>query len=64
MGQSTSSQRLGYHDDFVKCLVKPMTQNWVASGGLDRKIMIWDIGEAKGNIWENTGTSKLIYQID
>jgi WD repeat-containing protein 48 len=56
MGESTISHRLGYHNDFVKCLVKPKKQNWVVSGGLDRKIMIWDLGETKGDVWQSAGT--------
>jgi len=35
---------LGNHADYVKCLASPGdTSNWVASGGLDRKIILWDV---------------------
>jgi WD repeat-containing protein 48 len=37
---------IGEHADYVKCVATPPTDlgaNWVASGGLDRKICIWDL---------------------
>src|SRR2546423_2281712 len=35
---------LGSHADYVKCLASPGDwSNWVASGGLDRKIILWDV---------------------
>jgi len=41
---------LGNHADYVKCLASPGdTSEWVASGGLDRKIILWDIN-GKGEI--------------
>ncbi|KAI6248727.1 hypothetical protein HI914_02707 [Erysiphe necator] len=37
-------QTIGQHSDYAKCLAAPGPQsNWVASGGLDRKICIWDL---------------------
>ena len=39
-------QSIGEHADYVKCLATPpadMGANWVASGGLDRKLCIWDL---------------------
>ncbi|KAI5807257.1 hypothetical protein DFH27DRAFT_590196 [Peziza echinospora] len=46
-----SPQTIGHHSDYVKCLVAPRdgAAGWVASGGLDRKIRIWDL-EGKGEI--------------
>jgi WD repeat-containing protein 48 len=41
---------LGNHADYVKCLASPGdTSTWVASGGLDRKIILWDVN-GKGEI--------------
>src|SRR5271170_945786 len=41
---------LGNHADYVKCLASPGdTSDWVASGGLDRKIILWDLN-GKGEI--------------
>ena len=35
---------LGLHDDYVKCLAAPAPHSdWVASGGLDHKIRLWDL---------------------
>ena len=36
--------KIGVHSDYVKCLATPDEHSdWVASGGLDRKIKIWDL---------------------
>src|SRR5579859_667454 len=41
---------LGSHADYVKCLASPGDcSDWVASGGLDRKIILWDVN-GKGEI--------------
>ena len=35
---------VGLHSDYVKCLASPGTHSdWVASGGLDHKIRLWDL---------------------
>lgn len=35
---------IGLHSDYVKCLASPgWHSDWVASGGLDHKIKIWDL---------------------
>ena len=35
---------IGRHSDYVKCLAAPSTHSdWIASGGLDRKIRLWDL---------------------
>ena len=45
-------QTIGLHDDYVKCLASPSWGNndndngnwdWIASGGLDHKIRVWDL---------------------
>jgi WD repeat-containing protein 48 len=37
-------ETIGQHADYVKCLATPSPQaEWVASGGLDRKICLWDL---------------------
>ncbi|OKL56220.1 hypothetical protein UA08_08474 [Talaromyces atroroseus] len=41
---------IGRHADYVKCLAIPdQHSNWVASGGLDQKVFLWDL-EGKGEI--------------
>ncbi|KAL1303729.1 hypothetical protein AAFC00_007074 [Neodothiora populina] len=40
-------QTIGLHNDYVKVLASPdQNADWVASGGLDRKIKFWDISGA------------------
>ena len=42
--ESQSATTIGLHSDYAKCLASPSTQaNWIASGGLDRKIRLWDL---------------------
>lgn len=49
-------QSIGLHSDYVKTLAVPSANSdWVASGGLDRKICIWDL---------NGGGQKLCINID
>lgn len=44
---SEAPQTIGQHADYVKCLATPNSQSdWVASGGLDRKICLWDLNGA------------------
>ncbi|KIH86327.1 WD repeat-containing protein 48 [Sporothrix brasiliensis 5110] len=43
---------LGKHADYVKCVASPGQQStWVASGGLDRRICLWDL-QGGGKILE------------
>lgn len=40
-------ETIGQHSDYVKCLASPSSQSgWVASGGLDRKVCLWDLNGA------------------
>jgi len=42
---SSPPQTIGIHDDYVKCLATPgRHSSWIAAGGLDRKICLWDLG--------------------
>ena len=39
-----SATTIGLHKDYVKCLASPGSHSdWVASGGLDHKIRVWDL---------------------
>lgn len=41
------AQTIGAHSDYVKCLTSPgANATWVASGGLDHKICLWDLNGA------------------
>ena len=38
---------LGRHADYARCLTTSAQQNWVASGGFDRAIKLWDLSGKK-----------------
>lgn len=41
--QNDKAATLGSHGDYVKCLTAPKDTNaWIATGGLDREIILWD----------------------
>jgi WD repeat-containing protein 48 len=67
---STPPQTIGLHSDYVKCLASPGSElNWVASGGLDRTVRLWDLnggGEVlKINVGEdeNAGNKGSVYAL-
>jgi len=39
----SEAHTIGQHADYVKCLATSGAKDWVASGGLDRKIYLWDL---------------------
>jgi WD repeat-containing protein 48 len=40
-------QTIGQHADYVKCVATPYPEaDWVASGGLDRRVCVWDLNGA------------------
>lgn len=56
-------QTIGLHEDYVKTLASPgVSADWVASGGLDRKIYLWDLNGAgqklRINVGEEENTAK------
>ena len=56
-------QTIGLHEDYVKTLASPSSDaDWVASGGLDRKIYLWDLNGAgqklRINVGEDENTEK------
>ena len=49
-------QTVGLHSDYVKCLAAPGHHaNWVASGGLDRKICLWDLNQGSKKLQIDVG---------
>ncbi|OBZ91909.1 hypothetical protein A0J61_00044 [Choanephora cucurbitarum] len=42
-----AAHTIGHHMDYAKCLTYASQPGWVASGGLDRRINIWDIEKAE-----------------
>lgn len=75
-GSTEVPERIGKHADYVKTLATPGSHfNWVASGGLDHKLYLWDLngggeilnidacGEertAKGSVYALGATSSVI----
>jgi WD repeat-containing protein 48 len=46
---------IGKHNDYVKCLASPSSHSdWVASGGLDHTIRVWDLNGAGEKLSINT----------
>ncbi|KAJ3189032.1 hypothetical protein HK101_009000 [Irineochytrium annulatum] len=50
VNESQMHVRLGHHTDYIKALAYASSANWVASGGLDRRIILWNIGENRGEM--------------
>lgn len=49
-------QTIGLHSDYVKVLAVPsVTRDWVATGGLDRKINLWDLNGGGQKLSINVG---------
>ncbi|KAI4185251.1 MAG: hypothetical protein L6R41_004234 [Letrouitia leprolyta] len=47
---------IGLHSDYVKCLASPDSHSdWIASGGLDHKIRVWDLHGAGERLCINSG---------
>lgn len=46
---------MGWHTDYAKCLTYASNVGWVASGGLDRKINIWDLEKSEAIISIDAG---------
>ena len=50
---------VGLHSDYVKCLASPGTHSdWVASGGLDHKIRLWDLNGGGEKLQIDVGQSE------
>lgn len=48
---------IGLHTDYAKCLTYASKLGWVASGGLDRRINIWDIEKSEAALSIDAGPS-------
>ncbi|OAP64923.1 hypothetical protein AYL99_00895 [Fonsecaea erecta] len=49
--ESSQAYTIGSHSDYIKCLATPdRTANWVASGGLDHRICLWDLNGGGKNL--------------
>lgn len=74
--QSEEPYKIGEHVDYVRCVASPSQDStWVATGGLDRKIYLWDLNgggktqeidtvgeelEAKGSIYSLATTESVL----
>jgi WD repeat-containing protein 48 len=38
---------VGRHSDYVRCLTHARHQKWIASGGFDRTIKLWDLSNKR-----------------
>lgn len=47
--EQVTPMQVGRHGDYVRCLAAARDAHWVASGGFDRKIRLWDIGEGRSS---------------
>ena len=45
--KTSVSYTIGYHTDYIKALAYASGPGWVASGGFDKKIALWDIKECR-----------------
>lgn len=55
----TDAHTIGQHADYVKCVATTPGVDWVASGGLDRKVYLWDInGQGKTLELDTQGEEK------
>lgn len=50
-----AAHTIGYHTDYAKCLTYASKPGWVASGGLDRRINIWDIEKSEASLTIDAG---------
>ena len=58
-GKEQAPITIGQHTDYVKCLAAPENHSdWVASGGLDSKIKIWDLDGAGEKLVIDTGEAE------
>ncbi|KAI9731337.1 MAG: hypothetical protein M1834_005240 [Cirrosporium novae-zelandiae] len=54
------AQNIGLHSDYVKCLASPsFNADWVASGGLDHKICLWDLNGAGEKLQINVAKEEI-----
>ncbi|KAK4058019.1 hypothetical protein OIO90_000758 [Microbotryomycetes sp. JL221] len=57
-------QQIGRHGDYVRCLAAARDAHWVASGGFDRKIRLWDVGEGRSSsVLDLTSSPASIYSL-
>ncbi|CAO3616929.1 unnamed protein product [Cunninghamella blakesleeana] len=56
---SHQAHTIGWHTDYVKCLSYASEAGWVASGGLDKRINIWDIEKGEAALTIQVGSMNI-----
>lgn len=54
--------KIGEHDDFAKCVAAPAhdpAAHWIASGGFDKRIFLWDLNTASKTLEIDTSGEKV-----
>jgi WD repeat-containing protein 48 len=57
--ESHQAQTIGWHTDYVKCLAYASGARWVASGGLDKRINIWDLEKKQAQLTIQVGSMNI-----
>ena len=54
---------LGSHNDYVKCLAHSREHRWIASGGFDRQIKVWDVMESRPDPIVDIASDASVYSL-
>ncbi|GBC09120.1 hypothetical protein RclHR1_08610007 [Rhizophagus clarus] len=58
--KTSAPYTIGYHTDYIKALAYASGPGWVASGGFDRKIALWDVKECRPLSSSGSSVSNLL----
>ncbi|KAI7883139.1 WD40 repeat-like protein [Lichtheimia hyalospora FSU 10163] len=59
----TCSSTIGWHNDYVKCLASANQAGWVASGGFDKRVNIWDLEKCQASAAIHTNADQNMYSL-
>lgn len=59
----TCSSTIGWHNDYVKCLASAGQAGWVASGGFDKRVNIWDLEKCQASTAIHTNADQNMYSL-
>lgn len=60
----TTAHVIGTHGDYVKTLAYASGPGWLASGGLDKTVHLWDIKEGRSGQFESLGKNKNVSKMN